>query len=130
MGPFIKDVIIFYPPPPLSSLLGLNHLFGKFPSPQLMPSFMNGPFGRELVDYFMKCIFLWNLHLPAPHSIMFSNIKNSWTFSKILGKWHNRKKNTMHSNIVARFISEARCLFFFFTLSCVICNRKKYNKDI
>ena len=71
--------------------------------------------------------FLWipnrKRHLPGPQLIISSSIKNSWTFSRILGKWQTKKKNTIHNNMTAKLSSEARWLFFFLTRSCVIWNK-------
>ena len=74
---------------------------------------------------FDKKVYLSRIrHLPGPQLIISSSMKNSWTFSRILGKWQTKKKNTIHNNMTAKLISEALCLFFFLTRSCVIWNIK------
>lgn len=64
----------------------------------------------------------------SPHSSILSNMNSSWTLRSILGKWHIMNTTTMQSNIAARFISDARCVFFLRVRSWLIWMPRKMFK--
>ena len=75
-----------------------------------------------------KCTNILAYKPDSPHSSMLSNMNSSWTLRSILGKWHIMKTTTMQSNIAARFISDARCVFFLRVLSWLIWMPRKIFK--